>query len=119
MIKGPVLKASHPVHPEIAALVADGACRAVDPDEAVSAGVAVIHHPQIFTHLPARRLAVETRNVVLVLHHPEADAGGTLQYDLSRIVTNVTVSIGGPVHLAPVGRPVRTSLPGRCPPGPC
>lgn len=109
-IKSPVIRRSRPVQADLAALVDAGALPFLDPDEPVSARVAVVHHPQTFTHLPARRLAVDAGSVVLVLHHPEVDAAGTVQYDLSAIVRNVTVAVGGPVLLAPVGPAVRSAL---------
>lgn len=117
MIKGPVLKRSRPVHAEIAALVDAAACTVVDPAEPVAARAVVIHHPTVFAHLPARRLAVAAGAVVLVLQHPERDAAGALQYDLPAIVANIRLVFGRPVHLAPVGPVARASLRQPPPPG--
>lgn len=109
-IKSPVIRRSRPVQADLAALIDDGALPFLHPDAPVSARVAVVHHPQTFTHLPARRLAVDAGSVVLVLHHPEVDAAGAIQYDLAAITRNIAVALGGPAILAPVGPAVRASL---------
>ena len=51
-LKGPVLRRPHPMHPEIAALIAAGSAELVDPLEEVECGLLLVHHPQLLTHAP-------------------------------------------------------------------
>ena len=110
MVKGPLLRRAHPIHPELAAHIEAGRVVVVDPDEAVSAGLVLIHHPTLFQYLPPRRLRIAAGKVVLVVPHPEVDAAGVVQYDLSVVLANIRTVFGIAPVLAPVGVNVRRSL---------
>jgi UDP:flavonoid glycosyltransferase YjiC (YdhE family) len=110
MIKGPALHRTRGLHPEVAATVRDGACSLVDPAQAVSARLVLVHHPSLFLHLPAHRLTIDAGRVVLVLQHPEIDAAGIVQYDLATVVETMRLVFRQDVLLAPVGPLARASL---------
>lgn len=111
-VRSGLLKQPRPVHPQIRALLDDGRIRLADPAQRISARVTVIHHPMIFTRPPDRRIDLTTRQLVLVLHHPPVDAGGTRQYDLAAVVEAIEIGFGRLPLLAPVGPLVRAALKG-------
>lgn len=109
-IKGPVLRFPHPFHPEIRALLDAGACELLDPDRPVAATAALVHHPQLLTHPPARRLRVATERTLVVVHHPPFDADGLAFYDVARIDGHVTEMLGFRPQWAPISATVRRQL---------
>lgn len=117
MVKGALLGATLPVHPQLASLIDRGAARIVDPDTAAAATLAVIHHPIILENLPLRRVDVAAKDVVLVLHHPRLNGAQEVEYDLARTVTHARTLFGSEVFLAPVSRVVRDTICHVVPPG--
>ncbi|HET6520432.1 MAG TPA: glycosyltransferase [Geminicoccaceae bacterium] len=111
-IKGPVLQYPHPIHPEIRALIDDGACDVLDPELPAVARLLIAHHPQLFTYLPSRALSVEARHRLLVVHHPPLDGQGRPFYDWEEIDRNAAEALGGPVAWAPISPIVRAQLAG-------
>jgi hypothetical protein len=109
-IKAPVLRFPHPLHPEVRALIDAGACDLLDPDAAVRARLLVAHHPQLFTHLPARPLRIEAGRRLLVVHHPPFDGFGQPFYDVGRIDGHAAEALGGPVAWAPISPVVRAQF---------
>jgi hypothetical protein len=109
-IKGPVLRFPHPFHPEIRALLDAGRCELIDPDLPVAASAALVHHPQLFTNLPVRRLRVATERVLVIVHHPPLDADGAAFYDLARIDEHVAEIFGFRPLWAPISATVRRQL---------
>lgn len=106
MLAGPQLP-----HPGIAARLAAGQVRLHDAAESVRARLAILHHPRLFEHLPAAPLEVAADVAVLVLHHPPFDGAGRSEYDLPRILANLTELLdGAEILLAPVGPMVRDQL---------
>ena len=75
-LKGPVLRRPHPMHPEIAALIAAGSAELVDPVEEVECGLLLVHHPQLLTHAPQAPLRLRAAERLIVAHHPPFDAEG-------------------------------------------
>lgn len=109
-LKAPVLKYPHPIHPQIRALVDAGRAELLDPDSAVEAGLVLLHHPQVMTHLPVSQLRVRAERRRLVAHHPPFDAEGKPFYDWRRVDANAAALLGSPVSWAPVGPAVRGQL---------
>jgi UDP:flavonoid glycosyltransferase YjiC (YdhE family) len=116
-LKGPVLRRPHPMHPEIAALIAAGSAELVDPLEEVECGLLLVHHPQLLTHAPQAPLQLRAAQRLIVAHHPPFDADGAPFYDWSGIHATAAEVLGGPVRWAPVGPLVRAQL-ARLPEGP-
>ena len=116
-LKGPVLRRPHPMHPEIAALIAAGSAELVDPLEEVECGLLLVHHPQLLTHAPQAPLRLRAAERLIVAHHPPFDAEGAPFYDWPRIHGTAAEVLGGEVRWAPVGPMVRAQL-ARLPDGP-
>ena len=109
-IQSSVLKRSWPFHPDIDALLLDGACKLLEPRAAISATVAIAHHPKVFEALPFEPINLSTETLFLVLHHPLHDGFGRRQYRLSQVACNLETIIGRRPVLAPVGPNIRTQL---------
>ena len=84
-LKAPVLKYPHPIHPQIRAALESGRAELLDPDSTVEAGLVLLHHPQVMTHLPASQLRLRAERRLLIAHHPPFDADGRPFYDWQRI----------------------------------
>lgn len=110
MIKGPLLPATFPTHPEIRSLLESGLVERIDPTSDVQAEAVLVHHPNILENRPVCRLNIRTRLLLLVLHHPMYDRQGERQYDIDRVVQNCFDSFFMEVVLAPVSDTVRRSL---------
>lgn len=110
MIKGPLLPATFPTHPDIRKLLESGLVERVDPSSDVFAEAVLVHHPNIMENRPTRRLKIRTKMLLLVLHHPMFDRQGALQYDIDRVVENCFDCFFMEVLLAPVSESVRRSL---------
>ncbi len=111
-LKAPVLKYPHPIHPQIRAALESGRAELLDPDSTVEAGLVLLHHPQVMTHLPASQLRLRAERRLLIAHHPPFDADGRPFYDWQRIDQNAAALLGSPVPWAPVGPTVREQLAG-------
>jgi len=109
-VKGPLLGLPFPMHPEIRSLIENGLVERVDPSMPITAGMVLIHHPTIMANRPTVPLRIESRALVVVLHHPMFDRHGVLQYDLSIISNNCRNAFGLWPAFAPVSRIVRNSL---------
>lgn len=109
-IKGPLLKYPHPIHPQLRQMIDDGQCALLDPETPVSAGLILLHHPQILHNLPTRHLRIDAEHTRLVVHQPLADADGKPFYDWRRIDRNAEALLGRPVTWSPVGPVVRAQL---------
>ncbi len=105
-----LLGGPQPPHPGVAARVASGQVRLHDAASPLRARLAIVHHPLLFDHLPAAPLDVVADVAVLVLHHPPFDGAGRAEYDLPRILANLTEVLGAEILLAPVGPQVRDQL---------
>ncbi|MBT3358148.1 MAG: hypothetical protein HN403_00800 [Rhodospirillales bacterium] len=110
-IKGPVLKYPHPFHPRIRECLDEGLAELVDPDQEISAALALAYHPQVFTHLPSRPLRITAERKLLIINHPLIDGAGQPCYDWQTIDANVQESLGGDVLWSPVG-PLARPQPG-------
>ncbi len=115
-VLSPIFPAPRPTQREIAALLDAPHCPVVDPRHEISARLVLVHHPRLFEELPAEALRVSADALVLVLHHPPTDGFGWPQYDLDRILGNLTEIFACPIWLAPVGPEVRArlTLPAEC-----
>ena len=111
-VKGPVLKYPHPFNPSIRRCIDEGLADLIDPDQPVSAPLVLAYHPQLFTHLPLRPLAVEAETKLFVISHPLADGAGEPYYDWDTINAHVQESLGGGVLWAPLGPLVRAPIAG-------
>ena len=109
-LKAPVLKFPHPIHPLLRAHLDAGRAELVDPEAVVEAGLALVHHPQVLTHLPRGRLRLQAEQHLLVAHHPPFDADGQPFYDWQRIDHHAAALFGRPIPWAPVGPLVRRQL---------
>lgn len=109
-LKAPVLKFPHPIHPAIRGCIDRGLCELVDPATPVSAGLVLLHHPQSFTHLPARPLRVDGEASLLIVHQPPLDAAGGPFYDWGSIDRNVEAFLGTRPLWAPISPRVREQL---------
>ncbi|MBX2853779.1 MAG: hypothetical protein KTR21_02260 [Rhodobacteraceae bacterium] len=109
-IQGGVLKRSWPFHPDIEALLQDGACRLIEPRALTHTAIAVAHHPKVFEALPFEPLNLTTESLFLVLHHPLYDGSGRRQYRVGQVASNLEAMLGKRPILAPVGPNVRTQL---------
>jgi hypothetical protein len=109
-LKGPVLRFPHPFHPKIRAAIDDGLVDWLDPAMRVRAGLAIAHHPGLFTLPPRRGLALEADARLLIAHHPPADAAGEAAYDVLEVDAHLQDMLGGPVTWAPIGPVVRAQL---------
>ncbi len=109
-VKGPLLGLPSPMHPEIRALIETGLVERVDPASPIRAGIVLIHHPTIMSNRPTIPLRVETRALVVVLHHPMFDRHGNMQYDPFIVAKNCWTAFGLWPALAPVSGVVRNSL---------
>ena len=108
-IKGPVLKFPHPFHPRIRECLDEGLAELVDPEQEISASLALAYHPQVFTHLPDRPLRITAERKLLIINHPLIDGAGEACYDWQTINANVQATLGGDVLWAPVGPLARPS----------
>lgn len=111
-LKAPLLRFPHPIHPQITAQVEAGRADLLDPDLPVSAGLLLVHHPQVLTHLPAAPLRPTAEHILLIAHHPPYDADGVPFYDWRRIDANAAAMFGRRIPWAPVGPAVRRQLQG-------
>jgi hypothetical protein len=109
-LKAPVLKFPHRIHPQIRAHLEAGRADLVDPETPIEAGLALVHHPQVLTHLPRARFRLAAEHRLLVAHHPPYDAEGRPFYDWSEVERNAAALFGRPVPWAPVGPAVRRQL---------
>jgi hypothetical protein len=109
-LKGPVLKYPHPLHPGIRRCLDEGIADLLDPDAAVAARLALVHHPSLFTYLPRRALRIEAEARLLIVRHPPFDGSGQASYDSAAIQRHLEVVLGGEVLWAPVGPAVREQL---------
>jgi hypothetical protein len=109
-VKGPLLGLPFPMHPDIRGLLDAGLIERVDPSSPIVAGLVLIHHPTIMANRPTVPLRIETRALVVVLHHPMFDRHGARQYDLSIISRNCRDAFGLWPAFAPVSGVVRNSL---------
>jgi hypothetical protein len=109
-LKAPVLRFPHPIHPEIGAQIATGRAELLDPETPVSAGLVLVHHPQVLTHLPQAPLRIEAAHRLLIVHHPPFAADGRPFYDWRRIDLNAAALFGQELPWAPVGPAVRRQL---------
>jgi hypothetical protein len=109
-VYGGLLRGQRPVNPLIRALVTSGAARLVAPYEAVSARVAVLRHPALFTAEPAQWPAVTADRVVLVANQAAADRDGRVHYDPVAVDGVVARLLGHRPLWAPIGPAVRPSL---------
>lgn len=110
MIKGPLLPATFPTHPDLRKLLESGLVERIDPSSNVIAEAVLVHHPNIMENRPTRRLNIRTKLLLLVLHHPMYNRHGDLQYDIDRVVQNCFECFFMEVVLAPVSNSVRRSL---------
>ena len=108
---GPLLPARRGAHPEIAALLSDGALIPVPPGTPAAARLACVHHPTVLADWPAGPWRLTADETVIIAHHPPVDATGTPQYDLARI-GEVTADLFGPAVWAPVGPAARRAFAG-------
>lgn len=111
LVKGPLLRAPFPVHPELAAAMRGGLIDRVDPESEINAQLTLIHHPTIMENRPTSKINVSSKRAVLVLHHPVYDNAGKKQYDLSRVLSNIHDAFNLEIEIAPVSSVVRNSLP--------
>jgi UDP:flavonoid glycosyltransferase YjiC (YdhE family) len=109
-LKAAVLKYPHPIHPKIRAAIDAGWCELLDPEAPVSAGLALLHHPLLLEHLPARPLRLDADVKRLIVHQPPLDGEGQPFYDWRRVDRHAAVLLGGHVPWAPVGPAVRRQL---------
>lgn len=109
-VKAPVLKFPHPIHPLLRAHLDAGRAELVDPEAALEAGLVLVHHPQVLTHLPRGRLRLQAARQLLIVHHPPFDADGQPFYDWLRIDHHAAALFGRPIPWAPVGPNVRRQL---------
>lgn len=107
---GTMMRGPHAMHPSIEKIVNTGQVALIDPREAGTASLAVVHHPRLFEDLPAQPIALRPDKVILVVHHPPFGGRGQPEYDLERIVRNLReVFVIDPI-IAPVGPTVRKQL---------
>ncbi|WEZ85883.1 hypothetical protein P6U16_23110 (plasmid) [Rhizobium sp. 32-5/1] len=109
-VKGPLLGLPFPMHPDIRGMLDAGLVERVDPSLPIEAGLVLIHHPTIMANRPTVPLRIQTRALVVVLHHPMFDRHGARQYDLSIISRNCRDAFGPWPAFAPVSGVVRNSL---------
>ena len=109
-IKGPFLKYPHPFNSQIRACIDEGLVELLDPDRRISAGLAVLHHPNLFANRPSRRLMVESDQRVMVVHHPPFDGLGAPSFNLHECAINTAEALEGEVIWAPIGPVVRNQL---------
>ena len=109
-LKGPILRHPHPFHPAIRRLLDTGAATLVDPQRPIRAPLTLVHHPQLFTHLPSRALELDTDLALLVVHHPAFDGAGRAAYDPVTCTANGGAFLGLELVWAPVGPAVRQGL---------
>lgn len=109
-LKGPVLKLPHPFHPALRELIDRGAVELVDPSRPVEARLALLHHPMVFQHPPARPLRIVADVHLLVVQHPPFDAAGRPAYDVAAVDANTAMLCGGQVTWAPLSPVVRRQL---------
>ncbi|MBU3032045.1 glycosyltransferase [Paracoccus marinaquae] len=109
-VLSPVFPAPRPTDRNISVLLDSPHCTVVDPQHEVSAKLVLVHHPRLFEELPAEALRVTATDLVLVLHHPPTGGFGQRQYDLDRILRNLSEIFTCPIWLAPVGPNVRSRL---------
>jgi len=115
MVKGPIIGLPLPVHAAIRNCLERGLTDRIDPSQKVEARLLIVHHPSILLNPLQPRPSIEAGKVIVVLHHPVHDRGGSLQYDLAVVVRNCRSAFGGSVLLAPVSAVVRASLPRHLP----
>jgi hypothetical protein len=105
----PILSTRRMFHPEIAALVRDGAATVVRPGERVQTGLCCLHHPAVFEAYPAVAPRIHADETLLIVHHPPVDGTGAAQYSVEK-VCGITGELFGAVTWAPVGPAVRSTL---------
>lgn len=110
LVKGPILGYPAPLHPEIRALLDCGLTERIDPESRLSAGLVLIHHPNMLDNPFMPRPRITTGRTIVVLHHPAYDGNGRLQYDIAAVSEHCRAAFGDLPHLAPVSAIVRQSL---------
>lgn len=127
MLRGPIIWHPFPVHPQIRRLLEDGAVERIDPAQALSARLVLVHHPSVLEHPLSPRPRILAGQLVIVLHHPARDAAGTVQYDLNTVLRHARMGfdLGADagtdappaIWLAPVSAVVRYGLSAALPQG--
>lgn len=115
-VMSPAFPRPAPLHPALAGTIAAGRAVLHAADEPSKARLVIVHHPLVFAALPARPVAVEAGQVMLVLQHPPLNGFGIPEYDLDAIVANMAEVFGREILIAPVGPAVRRQIRG-VPPG--
>ncbi len=111
-LKGPLLRYPHPFHPGIRACLDEGLVEWLDPAGPITAGLAIAHHPALFSLPPRHGLALDAAARLLVAHQPPFDAGGQPAYDIAAVNAHAAGFLGGPITWAPIGPVVRAQLAG-------
>lgn len=127
MLRGPIIRHPFPVHPQIRRLLEDGAVERIDPNQALSARLVLVHHPSVLEHPLAPRPRILAGQLIIVLHHPARDAAGAVQYDLSTVLRHARMGFDlgadtgadtrSAIWLAPVSAVVRHGLSAPLPQG--
>lgn len=110
-VRGGVLNFPHPVNPALQALSGRERITLVPPGVVPRARLCVLHHPQLYTDLPADPIRVTADEFRMIVHHPPVDARGTANYDWRAIDRNLRL-LFGPLRWAPVGPKVRAAFRG-------
>jgi glycosyltransferase involved in cell wall biosynthesis len=108
-VKGGVLNFPHPVNPALRALFDQDRITVVAPGVVPRARLCLLHHPQLFTDMPAEPIRVLADRFLLVVHHPPVDARGKPDYDWRTIDRTLRLMFGR-VTWAPVGPKVRKAF---------
>lgn len=111
-VRSPLLAGGRDFHPGLIDQIEQGSVDLIDPRQPVACRIAVIHHPQCFSALPAQPLLVAAERILLVIHHPPSNGLGQPEYDLPQILRNIEETLSSKVVLAPVSPIVRRHLSG-------
>jgi UDP:flavonoid glycosyltransferase YjiC (YdhE family) len=117
-VRSDLLTRPHPLHPALRQALDQGLAAWLDPDATCAARLAVLHHPGVFAHPPARVPRLTAERSLLVVNHPLLDAAGRPWLDLAAIRFALEDLLGPGVELAPAGPQIRAQLaasPGRLP----
>ncbi|MEM6823651.1 MAG: hypothetical protein AAF566_00950 [Pseudomonadota bacterium] len=104
-----ILSPARMFNAEISQIIREGVADLVPPGTHVSARLACLHHPVVFSRFPARSLDVDAADAVLVVHHPPIDGSGAAQYNVE-VIEEVTGALFGEIDWAPVGPKVRAAF---------
>jgi glycosyl transferase family 28 len=99
-----------PINPKIRTLIDQRSADLLDPDERVSARLALVHNPYVMAQLPLRPLKVSAEQRLLVLQHPPLAGDGAPFYDVGRVRLHAEDVLEGEVLWAPVGPLVRSQF---------